>query len=174
VTSPLPVLRTVDCDKMAARVMATHVNTCDVIAAACAELLTGQCVTTPLRHPTMGGHVTIRSTSRIEHVMDCILNQAKSRTELIHTIHTNIQESFPSWKALGIPFIAHAHCFAGKARSRSHTTATCYTTFQKHQPFLLLPMLTNIRVVLHFLKNDQCGINIHGDQEFRPIDAGKR
>jgi hypothetical protein len=103
----------------------------------------------------------IRSTSRIEHVMDCILNQAKSRTELIHTIHTNIHESFPRWKALGIPFIAHAHSFAGKTRSRSHTTATCYTTFQKHQLLLLLPMLTNICVVLHFLKNDRCGFYFH-------------
>jgi hypothetical protein len=36
-----------------------HVNACDVIAAACTELLTGQYVTTPLRHPTMGGHVTL-------------------------------------------------------------------------------------------------------------------
>jgi hypothetical protein len=61
----------------------------------------------------------IRSTSRIEYVMDCILNQAKARTELIHT---NIQESFPSWKALGSTLIPPAHCFAGKMRSRSHTT----------------------------------------------------
>jgi hypothetical protein len=37
----------------------------------------------------------IRSMSRIGYVMDCILNQAKARTELIHT---NIQERFQAAK----------------------------------------------------------------------------
>jgi hypothetical protein len=117
-----------------------------------------------------------RSASRMEHVMDCILNQAKSRTELIHmihTIHTNIQESFPSWTALGIPSSLTLTVLQVR-RAQGRIPHICYTTFQKLKPLLLLPMLTNICVVLHFLKNDQCGINIHGDQEFRPIDAGKR
>jgi hypothetical protein len=109
-----------------------------------------------------------RSASGIEHVMDCLLNQAKSRTELIHT---NIQESFPSWKALGIP-LALTLIVLQVRRAQGRIPHICYTTFQKHQPLLLLPMLTNICVVLRFLKNDQCGINIHGDQEFRLIDVG--
>jgi hypothetical protein len=46
--------------------------------------------------------------------------------------------------------------------------------FQKRQPLLLLPMCTNIWVVLLFLKNDQSGINVLMGYEFWPIDAGKR
>jgi hypothetical protein len=45
-----------------------HVNTCDVIAAACTELSTGQCVATPLRHQTMGGHVILRNKNGKQYI----------------------------------------------------------------------------------------------------------
>jgi hypothetical protein len=72
---------------------------------------------------------------------------------------------------------ANKHCWWSNTPYRVQT-ATCYTTFQKHQPLLLLPMHTNICVwCCSFLKTINSGLTFVGtknsDQQMRENDNSR-
>jgi hypothetical protein len=130
-----------------------------------------------------------RSTSMIEHVMDCLTNKAKSWTELIQMIHTNIQESIPRWKALGIPsFLTLIVLQVNPLKVAYHTFATPgFRNFNRFYYYQLLltfvwccTFLKTTNAGLTFMgtknsdrymrendksKNDQCGLNFHSLNE---------